>query len=216
MSEQHPIRQASNFKNLIGVRFSRLIAIAYCGYNGHSTSWLCRCDCGKEVKISRSHLTGGHTQSCGCLREVRGIGLTKHGLSRSGSYKSWSTMIKRCTDPSSGSYIRYGGAGVIVCPEWLESFESFFAAMGHRPDGHTLDRINSSKGYEPNNCKWSTLQEQCRHRKSNRILTLRGESASMAEWSERTGLSYSTIKMRLHHGWTEEKCLTTPPCRSRR
>lgn len=57
------------------------------------------------------------------------------------------------------SYPQYGGRGIKVCDRW-QRFENFLADMGVRPEGKTLDRIDTDGNYEPGNCKWSTASEQ--------------------------------------------------------
>lgn len=91
----------------------------------------------------------------------------KHGQSHYGSpsptYRSWSSMRSRCLNPRSTSYRKYGARGVTICPEW-NSFEAFFRDMGERPPGHTIDRINPSLGYSPDNCRWADRFTQGRNR----------------------------------------------------
>lgn len=82
---------------------------------------------------------------------------------RSPTYRTWDGMKQRCLNPKATGYARYGGAGITVCDRWLE-FANFLADMGERPEGTTLDRIDSSKGYEPGNCRWATRAEQNRNR----------------------------------------------------
>lgn len=82
---------------------------------------------------------------------------------RSGTYRSWDGMKQRCLNPKATGYKRYGGAGVTVCERWLK-FENFLADMGERPEGTTLDRIDSSRGYEPGNCRWADRSTQNRNR----------------------------------------------------
>jgi hypothetical protein len=75
-------------------------------------------------------------------------------------------MKSRCYNKNNPDYHYYGGRGVIVCKEWLSSFEDFYQDMGPKPKlGYSLDRINNNKNYSPDNCKWSTWTEQANNRR---------------------------------------------------
>ena len=107
------------------------------------------------------------TQSLYC-RPCRGRKtLTKHDMSRGRLYKIWQGMRQRCGNPADANFFRYGGANIVVCPEW-ESFEAFrdWAVAAGYADNLTIDRINNYLGYNPGNCKWSTPAEQSRNRKN--------------------------------------------------
>jgi hypothetical protein len=88
----------------------------------------------------------------------------KHGMHATRTYKSWRSMINRCTNPNTPGYASYGGRGITVCDRWL-IFEPFLADMGVRPEGRTLDRINNDGNYEPGNCRWATRFEQQRNKR---------------------------------------------------
>jgi hypothetical protein len=75
-------------------------------------------------------------------------------------------MVRRCTNPASDDWLRYGGRGITVCSRWLR-FDNFFADMGPCPDNLSLDRINNDGNYEPGNCRWTTFEQQMRNRRSN-------------------------------------------------
>lgn len=134
-----------------------------------------------------------------------------HGLSYTPEYRAWQTMRHRCTQPTSPAYENYGGRGITICPEWLEDPAAFIAHIGPRPTPkHELDRIQNDKGYEPGNVRWATRKVNDRNRRSNRHLTLRGETKTLAEWSEITGIRWDTIRYRIRDGWSVENALTVP------
>lgn len=78
-------------------------------------------------------------------------------------YRSWTSMRQRCSNPNHPNYLRYGGRGISVCPEW-DCFEKFMRDMGARPKGGSIDRIDTNGDYTPDNCKWSSAAEQSRNR----------------------------------------------------
>lgn len=98
-------------------------------------------------------------------------GVTTHGLSRTPEYRSWYSMKERCFNTKHPCYHLYGGRGITICERWM-SITNFYADMGDRPEGTSLDRIDSDKNYEPENCRWATREEQAINtRRSNRLNT---------------------------------------------
>lgn len=93
-------------------------------------------------------------------------------------------MIKRCHNPNHRSYCRYGARGITACERWQE-FGNFLDDMGERPDGTTLDRIENSKGYEPDNCRWVTSREQA-FNKRRTVLSL-DRRLALAQKAEELG-----------------------------
>lgn len=133
----------------------------------------------------------------------------KHGMHRTKIYGIWGSMVSRCHNPARTFYKYYGARGIFVCDKW-RSFEGFFADMGLPPDGMTLERVDNEKGYSPDNCIWATRKAQSRNRRGIRFVVADGVSRSVAEWSEITGLSISTICARLKKGWDESQAIKTP------
>ena len=182
--------------SLSGKRSGRLVAINPAGrLRSGSIAWKCKCDCGNFTFVSAHNISKGRTKSCGCLgREViirnsknSPVCKETHGQSRSGIYGIWGNMIYRCRNKNSTSYYRYGGRGIKVCKRWMK-FENFYADMGDRPSSlHSLDRIDSEKGYSPSNCRWATQQQQTwnRRKKRNQKALYKGVSKRGKSWQAR-------------------------------
>lgn len=124
-------------------------------------------------------------------------------------YASWNGMKHRCDDEQHPSYAHYGGRGITYHKDW-KHFGNFYRDMNEGYElGLTLDRIDNDGDYTPDNCRWATRQVQARNRRSNRLLTLKGITRTIAEWAEVTETKYTTITQRLDaYGWTVEQALT--------
>ena len=109
-------------------------------------------------------------------------------------YRSWAAMITRCTNPNAPQFKNYGGRGIFVCEDWLNSFECFFNDMGLKPSKkHSIDRIDNNFGYNKANCKWSNAVEQCSNKTNNRKYLYKNETLTVTEISRRTGINRTTI-----------------------
>ena len=125
----------------------------------------------------------------------------KHGHNRWGkmtsTYIAWRNMIARCSYPAAGSFRFYGARGIKVCERWRD-FTNFLTDMGECPIGLTLDRIDSDKDYEPNNCRWATKKEQARS--SRRLAWFDGKPMSRREIADRLGISPKLLSWRIRVG----------------
>jgi hypothetical protein len=106
-------------------------------------------------------------------------------------------MLQRCYDATNISYPHYGAKGIGVCARWRESMDSFWADMGERPEGTTLDRIDSKKDYAPGNCRWATIVEQNNNKSNVRHIAWKGRTQNMSAWAKELGISASTLHQRL-------------------
>ncbi len=176
--------------------------------------WLCRCACGVEKEINAYSLSSGRQVSCGCYGPVSSSQRNStHRLTGTHEYIVWSGIKSRCLyEGNKVSYAKYGGRGITVCQRWEESFEAFLADMGKAPSRkHSIDRIDNSLGYSPENCRWATSQEQANNRRSNVFLTFRGQTKTIADWGREVGISPLTIRQRLtREDWSVERALTEP------
>jgi hypothetical protein len=153
--------------DLTGQKFGRLTVIIAVGSRNGRRLWQCRCECGRKLIVTGSNLRTGNSNSCGCFHRdratERGRASKTHGHWTNGqaspTYRSWLAMHARCKHPNMNGFEFYGGRGIKVCIRW-KRFENFLADMGERPDGQSLDRIDSDGNYEPSNCRWATAIEQ--------------------------------------------------------
>jgi hypothetical protein len=139
----------------------------------------------------------------------------KHGLSYAPEYRAWQAMRLRCTNPEHAAWADYGGRGITVCAEWLDSPQAFIDHIGRKPSPrHELDRIDNDRGYEPGNVRWATRSQNDRNRRSTRWVTAHGETLPVIAWAERLGgdiqASASAITKRLDNGWDPDLAVSQP------
>lgn len=197
-----------------GDRFGRLVAVSFTSVRKKHAVWSWLCDCGKRVDVSAQKAKSGHTQSCGCYsRESARNRLFTHGFGNKATkeYRAWSGLKQRCLNPRNTSFPDYGARGITVCDRWLgsEGFANFLADMGPAPSpDHSVDRLENSRGYSPDNCAWRTRVEQMNNRRGNVNLTHNGETLSITAWAKRVGLKRATLSARLRIGWSVHDALT--------
>ena len=84
--------------------------------------------------------------------------------------KTWRLMKFRTQNKTSNSYLAYGGRGITMCKEWVDSFEAFekyvLANLGDRPEGSSIDRIDNDGNYEEGNIRWATAEVQGQNRRT--------------------------------------------------
>lgn len=195
--------------DLAGQTFGNLTANNIVGKRENGAAlWRCSCLCGGGSVVEAAALRRGSIKSCGCLQKKSA---TTHGLSRSPEYRIWIGMKNRCYNVGDPSYAEYGGRGVTVAPEWMDSFDSFIQSIGKRPSAkHSIDRIDNSKGYRPDNCRWATKSEQANNRRSSILITIEGITRSVTEWADVVGVHKTLIYQRLVAGWNPDVAVTKP------
>jgi hypothetical protein len=202
-------------KDLTGQKFERLAVIIRAGSNIYKkATWVCRCDCGKEVVVIGSALLKKTTRSCGCLKnEETGARRRTHGATvgrkRTKEYNSWKGMRERCYSLSHKQYKDYGGRGIKVCGRWLESFENFLEDMGPIPGpGYSIERRDNDGDYCPTNCYWATRKEQNNNTHKNVMVDHNGKVKTLAQAAEESGIPYRTILARINRGWPFDQLFT--------
>lgn len=194
-------------ENLTGKKFARLTVVND-PQQGPFVD--CLCDCGKLTTVRRYGLLNGNTKSCGCYSvEVHS---TQQGKSSSRLYSIWKGMKKRCHLPTDHAFHNYGARGIYVCDEWRDNFLLFeeWAISHGYCEGLSIDRIDNDGPYSPDNCRWATSKEQGNNTRKCHYVTRNGETHSISEWSEITGIGRKTIERRLKVGWDIEDALTLP------
>jgi hypothetical protein len=201
--------------NLIGLKFGKLLVLkeSVRRTNTGKVQWVCLCDCGNAVVSNGSHLINGHTKSCSCIQKEIAANMNNgtHMLSRTPTYRAWTGMKSRCYNPTMDSYKYYGGRGIVVCDEWLNSFETFIIDMGVRPTiKHSIDRIDNNGDYCKSNCRWATRIEQENNKRTNKIVEYNGRLLTLSDVSRITGVDYHLLHGRIHKlKWDINKAIET-------
>ncbi len=205
-----------------GAKFGRLTAIRF-DHKEHNQFWLFRCDCGTEKVIRLSYVITGTTRSCGCLVSERvsesnskRVGVKsaryKHGGRWSKFYPLWLSMRQRCSNPNNADFLNYGGRGISVA----EEFDEFAVYLDHimslpnaGKSGLTIDRIDNDKNYERGNLRWVTHRVQNRNKRTNHLLTVFGETKTLADWADdlRCKVDARVLWKRISRGWEPKRAI---------
>lgn len=202
--------KGSRFEDLTGQKFGRLTVVRFLTQEERTTrqyDWWCVCDCGNEIKANSYKLKKGLQQSCGCLKkemEPRLGNLTrKYEITNMRLYRVYRSMFERCYSSESKIYKNYGARGITICDEWLgdngyDTFAKWAIKSGYNEDAQrgecTLDRIDTMKNYEPDNCRWISNLKQQNNRRNNRIVEYQGKRQTIAEWARELNIPYSTLR----------------------
>ncbi len=212
-------------RDITGQRFGRLTAIRMTVRGTkkpqrRNERWLLRCDCGNETETTKTAVVNGYTQSCGCLQaevsQQSGKKNATHGHTRakrrSSEYIAWCNMHTRCRNENAENYRLYGARGITVCERW-SSFENFLADLGPKPSPrHEIDRYPDNDGhYEPGNCRWTTKVEQHNNKRTNHLLTVDGQTLTVAEWAREANILPVTLHRRIRDGWHSDWVLVPFP-----
>ena len=194
-------RKEKHAISLIGKKFNRLLCTGY-KWDGNQILIKCLCDCGNEKYYQLYRFKGRNIpKSCGCYKYN-----FVHGMSESKLYKHWQQMKNRCLNPNKDSHKYYYDKGIKVCEEWMDfvNFKEWAVANGYI-EGLSLDRIDNSGNYCPENCRWVAFSEQSKNRTNISHLVINGVDKSYTESNfsytepfikiDNTGIVSSSIKV---------------------
>lgn len=196
-------RKPKSQRVYIGQTFGKLTVIQLMGRDkdNHFLSKV-RCECGHEFVTRDTFLVCGSRTQCPVCSNKN---IMTHGLSDTPIYYVWQGMKDRCCNPNSKSFQNYGGRGITICEEWLNSdvFIEWAIENGWK-EGLQIDRINVNGNYEPDNCRFVTPQENARNKRDTIYIHYEGNLLTIGEVSEITGLAHELIYQRIHkYGWSE-------------
>ena len=120
----------------------------------------------------------------------------RHGLSKHTLYRKWQDMKKRCYNPNVDRYVNYGALGIEVCDEWRDDFPAFYhwSILSGWVEGLTIERIDISLNYTPDNCEYIPYSEQCYNKSTTLFVEWEGEKLSLSKLCNRYGLNNNEYK----------------------
>lgn len=187
-----------NFKDLTNQKFGYLTAISLDEIKStyQHKYWICECVCGNTRSLQTYQLTSGKVTSCGCMnaKTIK----SEYISDKKRIFNIYNGMRSRCCNSKSTSFKYYGEKGITICDEWLNDFKSFvdWAYANGYNDSLSIDRIDNSRGYCPDNCRWIALNDQFHNKTNNVWLSHNGETHTMSEWSKILNFSYTLAKSR--------------------
>jgi hypothetical protein len=209
MAELIHSSRVNSTQDITGSKFGRLTVLRFSHVSKKRRTFICRCDCGKELLRTTSQLTSKQRTvpaNCGCLSYAR---ITRHNLHDHFLYSTWKTMRTRCNNPRRDSSKYYIGKGVAVCARW-DHFDKFLADMLPTWEkGKSIDRIDNAKGYSPENCRWASPTQQANNKSNPAVyLAVGSETKPVRIWAQEFGIPFPTFFWRLSKKWPLHKLFT--------
>ena len=182
---------AKTQENLIGKIFGDFKILKYIKHVGKTNRlWKCQCtQCGSIKELTTFQLKKNKNICEEVFNELKQL---RHKL-----HECFLRIKNRCYNPSSDSYKYYGGRNINICDEWLQDSNKFVdwaIANGYTLNCKlSIDRIDSNKGYSPENCRWVTTIEQANNKRNNIYYTYNGRTQSLAQWCRELNLNYKYV-----------------------
>jgi hypothetical protein len=164
--------------------------------------WECLCACGIVCSYKATLVRTNKIVSCRKCSIKRTAEKNKtHGMRHTKEYRTWIAIKNRCLTVSSKDFKRYGGKGLEIEKDWIDSFESFYNHIGQCPSQkHSIDRIDNSKGYLKGNVRWATTQEQARNKSESVFVTDGSDVFHINEVAVKLGITRGAAHLRLKRG----------------
>jgi hypothetical protein len=206
--------------NLTGKKFGKLTVLSFSHRNNKHYYWNVACDCGVKKTMRVDTIKNKKVSGCGCgvpESQKTNPHNVKHRLSHSQFYNTYYSAKNRCHSDKNVMFYNYGGRGIRFL--W-KSFKDFHTDMydsfvdfanRNKNTRISLDRIDNSKGYFKENCRWATYKQQARNSTKNRLIEYDGQIKCLAEWAETYNIPTATLWARItRYEWSIAKALTTP------
>jgi hypothetical protein len=124
-----------------------------------------------------------------------------HGMRYEIEYRIWVGIKNRCNNKASKDYERYGGKGITMFDAWANDFGAFIEHVGRRPSPrHSIDRIDNTRGYEPENVRWATREQQERNKGNSIYVTDGSKTMHINEAAQIVGITRGAAHLRLRRG----------------
>lgn len=182
----------------------------------HHTAYKCVCDCGTERIVDATSLLSGKSKSCGCLGRETSSRVCRnnfktHGETKTRLYQIYAGIKKRCLNTKAYNYMNYGGRGISICEEWLNSWRAFrdWSYLNGYSDELSIDRIDVNGNYSPDNCRWVDRVAQANNRRSSRNIVYNDETHTIAEWAKILDIPYKRLHKWISKGKTMEEIMAT-------
>ncbi len=199
------------FDNLTGQTFGKLYVVKRVENDAQGTvQYLCRCECGNEKIVRANHLKRGAVRSCGCLASaLTSQRNTTHNKTGTRLYRIWRGIKVRCYDAHHKDFRDYGAKGVTICDEWRDDFQAFYdwAMANGYEENLSIDRIDNSKGYSPDNCRWADNIQQANNKTTNYYVVYKNERLTLSELARKYHLNYTVLGKAIRAGKSLEEAV---------
>lgn len=225
-----------NVNDIVGKQFHRLLVVSYDHKERykHKFSYFYKCECQCENKtkliVNRMYLLNNGIKSCGCLHsEQSRINVVQaakasitHNMSNTRFYSIWAGLKDRCKNINSPEYSNYGGRGITYDPRW-DDFNNFYNDMYESYIQHveeygekdtTIDRIDVNGNYCKYNCRWATIKEQNKNKRTTNYIYYDGKYQTINDiftnYHHNSTITESILKDRiLKLNWNVNDALNT-------